>query len=350
MIRVLIVDDSSLVRKVLSEELSKYDDIKVVGTAVDPYAAREKIVELNPDVITLDIEMPRMNGLDFLEKLMKHYPIPVVIVSSLAPQNSVAAIKALDLGAVDVICKPGSMYSAPDVPARLVHSVRSAAIAKINIKNPGININTVLPQPEINSATFDKIVAIGASTGGPKALQDLLTAMPAESPGCVIVLHMPAGFTMEFAKRLDSICAMEVCEAEDEMSVISGKVMIAPGDKHMSIVKIKGQYFTKIKNGPLINYQKPSIDVLFYSVASQAKENAVGVILTGMGCDGAEGLLAMHKRGAYTIAQDEESSTIFGMPQEAIKIGAVNEIVHLENIGSTIIKSASKRITAHIGI
>ncbi|RMF96943.1 MAG: chemotaxis protein CheB, partial [Candidatus Schekmanbacteria bacterium] len=222
------------------------------------------------------------------------------------------------------------------------HSIRAAAIAKINGKIYRKDINQVIPKIQPSFLSFNKIIAIGASTGGPQAIQEIITSLPPNSPACVIVLHMPAGFTKQFADRLNGISAMEVCEAQDNTLIEDGKAYIAPGDKHLSIVKNNGNYFTKIKDGPLINYQKPSIDVLFYSVASQAKENAVGVLLTGMGSDGAEGLLAMHKRGAYTIAQDEESSAIFGMPQEAIKLGAVNEIAHLKDIASSILKAASK--------
>ena len=336
MIRVLIVDDSAVVRKILSGELSKYEDIQVVGTAIDPYVARDKIVKLKPDVVTLDIEMPRMDGLSFLAKLMKYHPIPVVIVSSLAPENSETALKALELGAVDVVAKPSSVYSVPAI-SRLVHAIRAAASAKLprqipsEASRPARSID--LPR-EIQ--TTHKIIAIGASTGGTKAIEVVLRDFPPSAPGTVIVQHMPEYFTASFAQRLNRICRVEVREAKDQDSVIPGVALIAPGGKHMVLKRSGARYIVRIKDGPPVYYQKPSVDVLFQSVALNAGRNAIGVLLTGMGADGARGLLAMHENGAYTIAQDEQSCVVFGMPREAIKLGAVDEVLPLGDIARRI--------------
>lgn len=334
MIKVLIVDDSAIVRKVLSEELSRYSDIEIVGTAIDPYVARDKIVALKPDVITLDIEMPRMDGLSFLAKLMKHYPMPVIVLSSLTPKNSEMALKALDLGAVEVICKPGSAYSTKDVARPLVNAIRAAASAKIS--RHLIKSDAEIPS-EIPIPTTNKIIAIGASTGGTKALEVILTAFPPNMPGTVIVQHMPENFTTAFAKRLNELCKIEVREAKDNDSVLPGLALIAPGNRHMILKRSGADYIVRIKDGPPVHYQRPSVDVLFQSVAKAAASNAIGVLLTGMGADGAKGLLEMNQAGAYTIAQDEQTSIVFGMPKEAIKLGAANEIVPLNKITGQLI-------------
>ncbi len=338
MIKVLIVDDSAVVRMVISKELARFEDIEVVGTAVDPYMARDKIVRLRPDVITLDLEMPRMDGLSFLVKLMKHYPMPVVVLSSLTPKNSETAIKALELGAVDVLCKPGAAHSTGDISQSLARAIRAAASARIQ-NNPG---KSSIPVEKVNGdhllvQTTHKVIAVGASTGGTRAIEAVLTTMPVTSPGTVIVQHMPENFTTSFARRLNKICPMEIREARDKDRVVPGVALIAPGNRHMLLYRSGGTYRVKVKTGPRVHYQRPSVDVLFQSVAKNAGRNAVGVLLTGMGADGAKGLLSMRENGANTIAQDEKSCVVFGMPKEAIKLGAVDEVVPLSDISRSII-------------
>lgn len=333
MIKVLIVDDSAVVRKVMTEELSRYDDIEIVGTAVDPYVARDKIVELQPDVITLDLEMPRMDGLSFLAKLMKHYPMPVVVLSSLTPKNSELALKALDLGAVEVLCKPGAAYSTKNISHSLVLAIRSAAVARVNrlADKPRAAVEAV-ETTNLLVKTTHKVVAIGASTGGTRAIEAVLAKLPATSPGIVIVQHMPEHFTTSFAQRLNEICPMQVREAQNNDHVVPGTALIAPGNLHMVLTRNGGTYVVRVKNGPRVHYQRPSVDVLFQSVAKNAGRNAVGVMLTGMGADGAKGLLAMKESGARTLAQDEATCVVYGMPKEAVKLGAVDEIVALAKI------------------
>jgi two-component system chemotaxis response regulator CheB len=333
MIKVIIVDDSAVVRKVMSDELSVYEDILIVGTAVDPYVARDKIVKLKPDVITLDLEMPRMDGLSFLAKLMKYYPMPVVVLSSLTPKNSETALKALDLGAVEVLCKPGAAYSTRNISKTLVHAIRAAASARIdrNVAQRRSPHDTH-QAGRLLKKTTNKVLAIGASTGGTKAIESVLTNLPATAPGTVIVQHMPENFTTSFAKRLNEICQMQIREARDGDHVAPGLALIAPGNSHMLLQRKGGNYLVKIKDGPRVHYQRPSIDVLFQSVAQHAGRNAIGVILTGMGADGAKGMLAMHKNGAFTVAQNEASCVVFGMPKEAIKMGAADKVVSLANI------------------
>jgi len=341
MIRVLVVDDSAVVRKVLTEELSKYSDLDVIGTAVDPYVAREKIVKLRPDVITLDVEMPRMDGLSFLAKLMKHYPLPVVVVSSLTPENSEAALRALELGAVEVISKPGSQYSTPDVDRQLVRAIRAAAAARPS----KLRERPAPPSAPVALAsikTSHKVIAIGASTGGTQAIEAVLRGMPSTAPGTVIVQHMPEGFTRTFAERLNHICDMEVREASDGDLVVAGLALVAPGNRHMVLTRSGAQYVVRIKDGPAVHHQRPSVDVLFQSVARCAGRNAIGAILTGMGADGAKGLLEMRQSGAYTLAEDEKSCVVFGMPKEAIELGAAMEIVPLSRMAEMILKAVKR--------
>ena len=346
MIRVLIVDDSALVRKILTTELSKYEDIEVVGSAVDPYVAREKIAELRPDVLTLDIEMPRMDGLSFLAKLMKHYPMPVVIISSLTPKNSETALKAIELGAVEVIGKPSSTYSTPDI-ARVLHAIRGAAAARfIKPQSPVASTPKSASSHLAQIQTTHKVLAIGASTGGTKAIEVVLKALPATAPGTVIVQHMPEHFTAAFAARLNQVCEMEVREARDQDRVVPGVALIAPGNKHMLLERSGAQYHVRIKDGPAVHHQRPSVDVLFHSVTRQAGRNAVGVLLTGMGADGAKGLLAMRESGAHTIAEAEESCVVFGMPKEAIKLGGVAEVAPLPNIAQAILNALMRQSEA----
>jgi two-component system chemotaxis response regulator CheB len=339
-IRVLIVDDSAIVRKIFSEELSKYPDIEVIGVAPDPYVARDKIVSLKPDVITLDIEMPRMDGLTFLRKLMKYYPLPTIIVSSLTSKGGKLTLEAMDIGAVDVIAKPGSSYSVGDMSAQLAEKIRAAS--RVNIVKREITdmAESAVDADPIRALaqTSNKVIAIGASTGGTEALKKVLTKMPPNSPGIVIVQHMPANFTTAFAARLNDICQIAVKEAEDNDSVTPGTALLAPGNYHMILRRSGARYYVEVKTGPMVHHQRPAVDILFKSTAKYAGANAIGVILTGMGADGAEGLLEMKQAGAGTIAQDEKSCIVFGMPKEAIKLGAVDKIVTLDLIASEIIK------------
>lgn len=337
-IRVLVVDDSAIVRKIFSEELSKYPDIEVVGAAPDPYVARDKIVALKPDVLTLDVEMPRMDGLTFLRKLMKHYPIPTVVVSSLTTKGGKLTLEALDIGAVDVIAKPGASYSVGDMSAQLAEKIRGAARARI-VKKAQEEQGAARPQPMKSLAqTSNKVIAIGASTGGTEALKTLLSQMPSNSPGMVIVQHMPANFTTAFAERLNGLCQFTVKEARDGDSVGNGVALIAPGNYHMLLRRSGARYYVEVKTGPMVHHQRPAVDVLFKSTAQYAGANAVGVILTGMGADGAAGLLEMKNVGAGTVAQDERTCVVFGMPKEAIKLGAVDKVLPLEQIASEIIR------------
>ncbi|HON59311.1 MAG TPA: chemotaxis response regulator protein-glutamate methylesterase [Smithella sp.] len=342
MIRVLVVDDSALVRKVLTEELSRHRDIEVVGSAIDPYVARDKIVRLKPHVITLDLEMPRMDGLSFLAKLMKYYPLPVVVVSSLTPQNSQNAIRALQLGAVEVICKPGSSLSAPDISKTLVKAVRAAARAKVTkVLSEGLKEEGPALTQKVPMNTTHKVIAMGASTGGTIAIEKILMNMPVNIPGIVVVQHMPEFFTASFADRLNNVCKIEVREARDGDQVAAGVALIAPGGKHMLLERSGAFYQVRIKDGPMVHHQRPSVDVLFHSVAKHAAANAIGILLTGMGADGAEGLLAMKQNSAFTIAQDEATSVVYGMPGEAVKMGAADEVLPLTEIPERIIKLLS---------
>lgn len=344
MIKVLIVDDSALVRKILTTELSKFSDIEIVGTAIDPYVARDKILALKPDVMTLDIEMPRMDGLSFLEKIMKYHPMPVVIVSSLTPRNSEMAIRALELGALDVVCKPGGTFSASNISQQLANAIRGASHAKFMKKEEAAGPPPrKLDRKPVQLLTTHKVLAIGASTGGTKAIEVVLRDLPASTPGTVIVQHMPEGFTRSFADRLNQITEMEVREARDSDYVVPGVALIAPGNYHMVLQRSGARYFVRIVDGPQVHYQRPAVDILFESVAQHAGSNSMGVILTGMGADGAKGMLAMAQRGAYCIAQDEKTSTVFGMPKEAIKTGAVNEVLPLDSIAGRIIDYLSDR-------
>ncbi len=340
MIKVLIVDDSAIVRKILTQELAKYPDIEIVGSAADPYIARDKIIKLKPDVITLDLEMPRMDGLSFLAKLMKHYPMPVVVLSSLTPKNSENALKSMDLGAVEVLCKPGSAYSTKDVSRSLAHAIRMAARSEIKLSpQKQLTPPEKVPTADIQIQTTHKVVAIGASTGGTKAIEMVLRGMPPGAPGIVIVQHMPENFTTAFARRLDEICPIRVREAEDGDHVIPGTALIAPGNRHLVLSRSGATYLVRVKDGPPVHYQRPSVNVLFQSVAKHAGRNAVGVILTGMGADGAKGLVAMHDMGAFTLAQNEETCVVYGMPREAVRLGAVDRVVPLPEMAAEIINA-----------
>jgi two-component system, chemotaxis family, protein-glutamate methylesterase/glutaminase len=337
-IKTLIVDDSAIVRKILSEELSRYPDIEVVGTAPDPFVARDKILKLQPEVITLDIEMPRMDGLTFLKKLMKHYPLPVIIVSSLTPKGSKLALEAMEIGAVDVIAKPGGSYSVGDMSDMLAEKIRIASVANISRR---FDYQADSEKPETIRAlaeTTHKVIAIGASTGGTEALKEVLTKMPPNSPGIVVVQHMPANFTTAFADRLNSLCQVTVKEAVDNDSVTPGTALIAPGNYHMLLRRSGARYYVEVKDGPRVHHQRPSVDILFKATAKYAGPNSIGVIMTGMGADGAEGLLEMKQAGAKTIAQDEKTCVVFGMPKEAIKLGAADKVVPLGQVAHEILR------------
>jgi two-component system chemotaxis response regulator CheB len=349
-IRVLIVDDSALMRQVLTEILSRDSEIEVVGAAADPYAAREKILRLNPDVLTLDVEMPRMDGLSFLEKLMRAHPMPVLMVSSLTETNCDTTVRALELGAVDYVTKPhldvrsGTLDRAEEI----VSKVKIAAAARVRRRThspfqPTTDGMKSSPAPlsSVGFRTTHKIIAVGASTGGTEALVHLLVPMPADSPGILIVQHMPAGFTTSFAARLDSLCRMRVREAKSGDRVLAGHVLLAPGNFHMAVARSGVKISTRIFQSEPVNRHRPSVDVLFHSCAEILGANAVGVILTGMGDDGARGLLEMREAGAHTIAQDEDSCVVFGMPREAIELGGAAAIAALDNIPAAALHAAA---------
>lgn len=330
-IRVLIVDDSALMRQLLTWLLSSDPMIEVVGTAADPYFARDKIKSLSPDVLTLDVEMPRMDGLTFLEKLMRAHPMPVLMVSALTEEGCETTLRALELGAVDFFTKPrlDVAKGMEEAAAELVGKVKAAAQARLSVRG-------ITPPPRIQRAalprTSDRLIAVGASVGGTEALKILLGAMPPDASGFVIVQHMPELFTRAFAKRLDSLCAIRVKEAAEGDRVLPGHALIAPGNHHMTIRRSGATYSVQIDGGPRVNRHRPSVDVLLRSCAKYAGANAVGVLLTGMGDDGAQGLLEMKRAGAATLVQDEASSVVFGMPKAAIELGAVDQVVPLPEI------------------
>jgi two-component system chemotaxis response regulator CheB len=334
--RVLIVDDSAIVRKIFADLISREPDLEVVGTAPDPYAARDKIVQLAPDVITLDVEMPRMDGLTFLKKLMNYHPLPVIIVSSLTPQGSRMALDALEWGAVEVMAKPGGSFSVGDLGGQLVEKIRTAAQVRPHRPPP-----SAAPAPPARLAplarTTNKVIAIGASTGGTEAIKEVLMRLPANAPGTVIVQHMPPKFTTAFAERLNHLCALEVREAQEGDSVVTGVALLAPGNFHLLLRRSGARYYVQVKDGPPVHHQRPSADVLFRSAAEAAGSNAVGVILTGMGADGADGLLVMKEKGAHTIAQDEATCVVYGMPKEAVKRGGVQRVLPLPQIADGIL-------------
>ncbi|MCK5227489.1 MAG: chemotaxis response regulator protein-glutamate methylesterase [Desulfobulbaceae bacterium] len=341
-IRVLVVDDSAVVRKVFTEELSKEEDIEVIATAPDPYVAREKIVALKPDVITLDIEMPRMDGITFLRKLMKHFPLPVIIVSSLTKAGGSLALEAMEIGAVEVISKPGGSYSVNDMGVQLADKIRAAARVRVLKRTHGegkeaVSRKVAAPKLSLSKST-NKIIAIGASTGGTDAIKEVLTAFPPSIAGILIVQHMPANFTTSFAKRLDELCQIHVKEAADGDSIVPGIALLAPGNYHMVMRRSGARYYVNIKGGPLVCHQRPAVDVLFNSVAAYGGSNVIGALLTGMGRDGAQGMLKMKETGAKTIAQDEKSCVVFGMPKEAIDLGAAEHVVPLRSVADTIMR------------
>ncbi|AHG87691.1 Chemotaxis response regulator protein-glutamate methylesterase [Gemmatirosa kalamazoonensis] len=336
MIRVLVVDDSAVMRHVLAGELARHADIEVVGTASDPYEAREAIVRLRPDVLTLDVAMPRMDGLSFLEKLMQHHPIPTVVVSAFSGpgRGRETARRALELGAAEVVAKPASVRERAALADALAHAVRAAAGNAVHASGTGEPARAVAP-------AAGPVLAIGASTGGTRAIESVLAALPADAPGTVIVQHMPRHFTASFAQRLRDACPLDVREARDGDRVTAGLALVAPGDRHLVLHRAGTSYVVRLSDGPLVHHQRPAVDVLFESVARHAGANAVGVLLTGMGADGARGLLAMREAGAHTLAQDEQSCVVFGMPKAAIQLGAACEVLPLDAIAAAVLRAAS---------
>jgi two-component system chemotaxis response regulator CheB len=339
-IRVLVVDDSAIVRKLVTEALSRAPEIEVVGTAIDPYVARDKILALQPDVLTLDIEMPRMDGITFLKIMMKHHPMPIIILSSLTQAGSTKALEAVQAGAVDVMAKPGTSYAIGEIGDLLIQKVKAAAMAKLS-RLPKAD------QPETRqerlAATYRggffhrQVILLGASTGGTEALKDILTCLPPKLPGICIVQHIPAYFSKAFADRLNKLCSFEVREAVDGDIVKEGLALVAPGDYHMLLQWHQDHYQVHLKQGPPVWHQRPAVDILFKSAAESAREHAVAALLTGMGRDGAEGMQELKKRGARTIAQDEDSCVVFGMPRAAIELGAADRVLSLKDIPQALI-------------
>ena len=341
--RVLVVDDSALMRHLLKEVLGEFPEFEVVGAAQDPYEAWRKVKQLNPDVMTLDVEMPRMDGVAFLERLMHLHPMPVLMVSSLTEAGCATTLRALELGAVDFVAKPkldvkeGFVRIAEELVQKLRATAQAKPIARTRHKaDPKVARATM----SASLMTTVKVVAIGASTGGTEALREVLTALPPDSPPMAIVQHMPPGFTKAFATRLDSMCAVRVKEAVDGDRLMAGRVLIAPGDFHMALTRSGANYGVRVFSGESVNRHRPSVDVLFHSVAEQAGGNAIGVLMTGMGTDGAAGLKRMRELSSHTIAQDEESCVVYGMPKEAVALGAAAEVLPLSRIASGILKAA----------
>ena len=355
-IRVLVVDDSAVVRQTLTAILNNDPKIEVIGTASDPFFAAKKIAKEVPDVITLDVEMPRMDGLTFLKKIMSQHPMPVVIISSLTSIGTETGLKALEFGALEIITKPqmNTKQFIEESKIRICDAVKAAASAKVSRKKikakpiplikvqPKFSADAIIPARKDNSLikTTELVVAVGASTGGTEALKVFLEEQPVDAPGIIIVQHMPEHFTKSFAERLDTICKITVKEAKNGDSVTPGKALIAPGNHHMLLKRSGARYYVEVRSGELVNRHRPSVDVLFRSTARYAGKNAIGVIMTGMGDDGAKGLLEMKEAGAFTIAQDEKSCIVFGMPKEAITLGAATKILPLQNIASEILAHA----------
>jgi len=348
-IKVLCVDDSALIRSVMTEIINSQSDMTVIGTAADPLVARDLIKATNPDVLTLDVEMPRMDGLDFLERLMRLRPMPVVMVSSLTERGSEIALRALELGAIDFVTKPrlGLRDGLLDYTEVIAGKIRAAHAARLLPRRPGVPargtaaeaapLEAPLRSPLLST---EKLIIIGASTGGTEAIREVLQPLPPDCPAVLIAQHMPAGFTQSFAQRLDGLCRIRVKEAQHGERLLPGHAYIAPGAYHLSLARSGANYLAQVDQAPPVNRHRPSIDVLFDSAARHAGKNAVGVILTGMGRDGADGLLRMKQAGAYTLAQDEASCVVFGMPREAIALGAADEIAPLGEM--------SRRVLAHL--
>lgn len=338
-VRVLVVDDSALIRHVLSAIINSQADMEVVGTAPDPFVARDKIRALNPDVLTLDVEMPLMNGIEFLQKLMVGHPMPVVMVSTLTERGSEMTLRALELGAVDFVAKPklGVEQGLNEYAEEICTKLRTAATARVIARKP--RPAAAEPRASIGNATSarEKIIVVGSSTGGTEAVREFLIRMPPDCPGILIAQHMPENFTRSFAQRLNNLTALTVCEAEDGQQIKPGHAFVAPGHSHLLVRRGGARYMTELSQSDPVNRHRPSVDVLFQSAAQVAGANAIGVILTGMGKDGAVGMLAMHKAGARNFAQDEESCVVFGMPREAIALGGVDEVVPLKELAGRVL-------------
>ncbi len=352
-IRVLVIDDSAVVRRILSQMLSEDPQIEVVGTAGDPFEAKDKILSLNPDVLTLDIEMPRMDGLSFLKILMKEHPMPVIIISSLSQNNSQVALNALEIGAVDTIGKPNGSESVQLVSNLLISKVKGAYLAKGRIRpfdESKIQSNRQSTAPKARAYSpfdYNKLILIGSSTGGTEALRAIIPALPGNMPGICVVQHIPPIFSKAFAKRLNEVSELEVKEAEEGDQVKPGLVLIAPGNFHMKLLKLGAHYQVTLTQSPPVWHQRPAVDVLFQSAVESLKRNAIAAVLTGMGRDGANGLLALKEAGAYTIAQDEESSIVYGMPKVATEMGAAQHIGSLDQIANMLVQASSmKRLTS----
>ena len=347
-IKVLIIDDSALIRKLLTEIVNSQRDMEVIGAAADPLIAREMIRELNPDVLTLDVEMPRMDGLDFLEKLMRLRPMPVVMVSTLTEKGSDITFKALELGAIDFIAKPKidittGLQEYGDEIADKIRIAKSARI-KQHVSSPvtkSYTADAVLPPISNRVASTEKLIIVGASTGGTEAIKDFLINLPPDCPGILITQHMPEAFTKSFADRLNRLCRISVVEAQGGERVLPGHAFLAPGHSHLLLKRSGANYMTELNQGDLVSRHRPSVDVLFRSAANSAGKNAIGVVLTGMGKDGAAGMLEMHNSGAYNLAQDEASCVVFGMPKEAIAAGGVNEVVPLKDMAKRVLLKLS---------
>lgn len=353
-IKILIVDDSALVRQSLTSLFEKSKEIEVIGTASDPYIAAKKIQKEMPDVITLDVEMPKMDGLTFLSKIMSQQPIPTIIISSLTERGTQTAIRALELGAVEVIAKP-RLHAAEffnEYKDKITTAIKAAAVSRVHRRNKEHHVaqkfsaDAVISKKPVQSMikTTEKIVAIGASTGGTEAILRILQDLPYDSPGIVVVQHMPEQFTKSFATRLNELCKISVKEAENNDTIIRGRALIAPGNHHLLIRRSGAKYFVQINDGPHVNRHRPSVDVLFRSTAQFAGNNSVGILLTGMGADGAEGLLEMKDAGAQTFAQDEKTSVVFGMPKEAIKLGAAKQVLPLNQMASALLKYSNQHL------
>lgn len=349
-IRVLIIDDSALVRQTLRDIFSSDPDLEVIGAASDPFVAAKIMEDIEPDVITLDMEMPRMDGITFLQKLMAQHPIPVVVCSSLTAEGADLTLRAMDAGAVDIIQKPrlGTKRFLEEARVTLCDAVKAAAQVRIKPRAPLQAIQPKLTADVIIEKgkgyiyeTTDKIIAVGASTGGTEAIRELLEAMPANIPGIVVVQHMPEHFTTAFAERLNSLCTINVKEAENGDMILTGQALIAPGGRHLLVKRSGARYYVEIKDGPLVSRHRPSVDVLFRSAARYAGKNCIGAILTGMGDDGAKGMKELKDAGGYTIAQDEKSCIVFGMPKEAIKLGGVSVVLPLSRIADEIVRRVS---------
>jgi two-component system chemotaxis response regulator CheB len=358
-IRVLIIDDSALVRKLLTDILSSDPAIEIAGTAPDPFIARDKIKQLNPDVLTLDVEMPKMDGVTFLRNLMRLRPMPVVMVSTLTEKGADVTLEALELGAIDFVTKPklDLTESIKEYTEEIIAKVKIAASVRVQALNRAAapvkraatgkqtQQTTAMKKSSRHFKTTDRIIAIGASTGGTEAIKDVLMRLPPNCPGVVIAQHIPEAFSAPFAKRMDSVSAMNVCEARDGQQILPGHVYIAPGSHHLELVRDGARYICRLSDADPVNRHRPSVEVLFRSVCEHAGQNAIGVMLTGMGADGAEGMVLMHQAGAYTIAQDERTSVVWGMPGEAVKRNCVDSVLPLQKIADRILDAAEDKVS-----